>query len=114
MSIPTPSRQPELVRSVFPFLPLEFQTVLETGLAAYFELAHCPAELEREGKTSSVSVSSNFQALALSVRSCWGTYFKENSLTFSLSSSVVVAAALGLGVMCVYEMVVGDRVSGEG
>lgn len=31
---------------LFSSLPLELQTVLETGLAAYFELAHCPVELE--------------------------------------------------------------------
>lgn len=31
---------------LFSLLPLELQIVLETGLAAYFELAHCPVELE--------------------------------------------------------------------
>lgn len=78
---------PEKVGSVlFSLLPLEFQTVLETGLAAYFELAHCPVELEREGKIHSVNMSSDFPALALWVISCWGTYFKENSLTFAASS----------------------------
>jgi hypothetical protein len=66
-------------------LPLEFQTLLETGLAAYFELTHCPVELEREGKIHSVSMSSNFQALELWVSSRSGTYFKENSLTFTPS-----------------------------
>lgn len=70
---------------LFSLLPLEFQIVLETGLAAYFEPAHCPVELEREGKIHSVSMSSNFQALVLWVSSCWGTYFKENSLIFTPS-----------------------------
>lgn len=70
---------------LYSLLPLEFQTVLETGLAAYFELAYCPVELEREGKIHSVSMSSNFQALALWISSCCGAYFKENSLIFTPS-----------------------------
>lgn len=95
---------------LFSLLPLEFQTLLETGLAAYFELAHCPVELgERAGKIHSVSMSSDFQALELWVSSCSGTYFKENSLTLTPSGFNTAllwcggrGGGLGLGVIWVW------------